>query len=131
MVKIQTGGQIKGKGQVYLVFLLSRYCELNQHGYTMQLWGDIVLEHPELFPKLPKDAFALNWGYESDHHIYVQTKVFQKAGIPNYVCPGTSSWNSIAGRTDNMFNNIRNAALSGLNNGVCGFLITDWGDNGH
>lgn len=121
----------KGTGQVYLDFLLSLYQEVRQHAYTMQYWGDIVLEHPELIPKLPKDAIALNWGYEADHLFEEETHAFQQADIPFYVCPGTSSWNSIAGRTDNMLNNIRNAAYFGLKHGACGFLNTDWGDNGH
>lgn len=120
-----------GKGQVYLDFLLSLYREVRQRGYSMQYWGDIVLEHPELIPNLPRDAIALNWGYEADHPFAEETRAFQQAGIPFYVCPGTSSWNSIAGRTDNMLNNIRNAAIFGLNHGACGFLNTDWGDNGH
>ena len=120
-----------GKGQVYLEFLLSLYREVRQRGFTMQYWGDIVLEHPELIPNLPKDAIALNWGYEADHPFEEETRAFQQAGIPFYVCPGTSSWNSIAGRTDNMLNNIRNASIFGLKNGACGFLNADWGDNGH
>jgi hexosaminidase len=45
--------------------------------------------------------------------------------------PGTSSWNSIAGRTDNCLANLRSAAETGLARGATGYLITDWGDNGH
>jgi hypothetical protein len=97
----------------------------------MQYWGDIVLQHPELIPQLPVDAIALNWGYEGDHLFQAETKAFRDAGVPFYVCPGTSSWNSIAGRTQNMLNNIRNAAYFGLINGAIGLLVTDWGDNGH
>jgi len=47
------------------------------------------------------------------------------------VCPGTSSWNSIAGRTENGITNLRAAAENGLKHGATGYLITDWGDNGH
>lgn len=121
----------KGVGQVYLNYLLALYHSLKQRGYTMQFWGDIVLQHPELIPQLPKDAIALNWGYEADHPFESETKHFQEANVPYYVCPGTSSWNSIAGRTDNMINNIRNGAYFGLKYGAIGFIITDWGDNGH
>ena len=54
-----------------------------------------------------------------------------RSGIAFYVCPGTSSWCSIAGRTDNAIGNLRNAAESGLKNGAIGYLNTDWGDMGH
>jgi len=121
----------QGQGQVYLAFLRSLHQNVSRRGYTMQFWGDIVLEHPELIPQLPTDAIALNWGYEGDHPFDVETNAFKEAGVPFYVCPGTSSWNSIAGRTQNMLNNIRNAAYFGHKNGAIGYLVTDWGDNGH
>jgi hexosaminidase len=121
----------QGQGEVYLEFLHSLYQDVSRRGYTMQFWGDIVLEHPELIPQIPTDAIALNWGYENDHPFEAETKAFRDAGVPFYVCPGTSSWNSIAGRTQNMLNNIRNAAYFGHKNGANGCLVTDWGDNGH
>jgi hexosaminidase len=121
----------KGKAQVYLDYLLSLYREVKCRDYTMQFWGDIVLEHPNLIPQLPKDVVALNWGYEANHPFDEESKAFHNAGVPFYVCPGTSSWNSIAGRVDNMILNIRNAAYYGLINGAVGLLNTDWGDNGH
>ncbi|MFN2107569.1 MAG: glycoside hydrolase, partial [Candidatus Promineifilaceae bacterium] len=57
--------------------------------------------------------------------------IFARSGIPFYVCPGTSSWNTVGGRTSNAVNNMQNAAENGLNHGATGYLITDWGDNGH
>ena len=51
--------------------------------------------------------------------------------MPWWVCPGTSSWNSLAGRTENCLANLRAAARAGLAHGATGFLNTDWGDNGH
>ncbi len=57
--------------------------------------------------------------------------MFAAANIPFYVCPGTSSWNTFAGRTDNAIANLRSAAENGLKHKAIGYLITDWGDNGH
>ena len=67
----------------------------------MQCWGDIVLEHPELIPELPRDATALNWGYEADHPFDDEGAKFARAGIDFQVCPGTSAWLSLGGRTQN------------------------------
>ena len=97
----------------------------------MQFWGDIIIEHPELVPELPRDSIGLEWGYEADHPFAEQGEHFARAGVPFYVCPGTSSWNTIAGRTDNALGNLLNAAENGLKYGACGYLNTDWGDNGH
>ncbi len=121
----------RGKGQVYLDYLLKLYREVKARGRTMQFWGDIVMEHPELVSQLPRDAIALEWGYEADHPFDENGARYAAAGIPFYVCPGASSWNSIAGRTENALQNLRNAAKNGLKHGAAGYLITDWGDNGH
>jgi hexosaminidase len=74
---------------------------------------------------------AMEWGYEANHPFADHGARFAAAGIPFYVVPGTSSWNSILGRTDNALENLRNAAENGLRNGATGFLLTDWGDFGH
>ena len=121
----------QGKGRVYLDFLLKLYREVKGRGYTMQFWGDIIMAYPELVPELPRDLIALEWGYEADHPFDDHAAKLATAGIPFYVCPGTSSWNTIAGRTDNALKNLQNAAQNGFKHGAVGYLITDWGDNGH
>ncbi|OME31414.1 hypothetical protein BSK63_15130 [Paenibacillus odorifer] len=123
--------ETQGKGQLYLSFLQKIYELVTKRGKTMQFWGDIIIQHPELIPQLPKDIIAMEWGYSAEHPFESDTLKFREAGIPFYVCPGTSSWNSITGRTDNMLANLRSAAIHGKNNGAIGYLITDWGDFGH
>lgn len=123
--------QQRGKERVYLDFLLKIYTLVKQHGRTMQFWGDIILHRPELVPELPKDIIALEWGYEADHPFDRDAAIFAAAGVPFYVCPGTSTWLSIAGRTHNALANLQSAAENGLKHGAIGYLITDWGDWGH
>ena len=97
----------------------------------MHFWGDIILQHPELLAELPRDVRPLCWGYEAGHPFDQQAAAFAAADLPFYVCPGTSSWNSLVGRTDNMLANLRSAATAGLRHGAAGYLVTDWGDHGH
>ncbi len=120
-----------GKGRVYLDFLRKIYDRVTARGLTMQFWGDIINQYPELVPEIPKDTIALEWGYEADHDFPEKSKLFADSGVPFYVCPGTSSWRTIAGRTDNCTGNIRNAVENGLKHGAIGVLNTDWGDEGH
>jgi hypothetical protein len=120
-----------GLGAVYFDFLKKIYAEVTARGQTMQFWGDIILNHPELVPQLPHDAIAMNWGYDAEHDFAGQTAQLAQAGIPFYVCPGTSTWITLLGRTDNAIANIRNATENGLSNGAIGVLNTDWGDWGH
>lgn len=121
----------QGKGRVYLDFVLKIYELVKGHGRTMQFWGDIINQYPELVPEIPKDTIALEWGYEATHDFDGKSKLFAESGVPFYVCPGTSSWCTIAGRTDNCLGNIRNAVENGLKYGAIGVLNTDWGDRGH
>jgi hypothetical protein len=121
----------KGAGRVYLDFLLKIYQDVKRRGKTMQFWGDILMNHPKLVAELPRDVIALEWGYESFHDFAGHGAIFAASGIPFYVCPGTSSWRTVAGRSDNALDNLRNAAENGLKNGAVGYLITDWGDEGH
>lgn len=120
----------RGVGRVYLDFL-TQIRALIPGSHTMQFWADIILNHPELIPELPGESVALIWGYEADHPFARQCAQVAAAGVPFYVCPGTSSWNTLAGRTDNALANLLNAAENGLKHGAVGYLNTDWGDNGH
>lgn len=121
----------KGKGEVYLEFFQRIHSEVTKRGKTMQFWADIVFEYPEIIEKLPKDVIALVWGYEAEHPFAELSESMNENGFMYYVCPGTSSWNSIAGRTENAIKNLQNAAINGKNNSASGMLITDWGDHGH
>ena len=120
-----------GEGRVYLDFVTRIADQIRQRGRTPMIWADIILQHPDCIKELPKDVVALIWGYEADHPFEKQCRMVRETGTPFYVCPGTSSWMSLAGRTANMRANIRSAAAAGLANGAEGFLLCDWGDWGH
>jgi hypothetical protein len=120
-----------GAGRVYLEYLLGIHALVRRHGRTMHFWGDIIIQHPELVAELPGGVVVLEWGYEADHPFDENGTEFARSGIPFFVCPGTSSWNAIAGRTSNCLANVDNATGNGLRHGAIGVLTTDWGDNGH
>jgi len=123
--------QARGVERVYLDFLSAIRRLVSAHGRRMMFWGDIILNHPELIRHLPHDVIALCWGYEATSDLDESARRFAQAGVPFYVCPGTSSWLSISGRTDNMLANQQSAAQAGIKHGAIGYLNTDWGDHGH
>jgi hypothetical protein len=120
-----------GKARVYLEFVRAVHQLVAARGRRMQMWGDFVVRHRELARELPRDAILLDWGYEADHPFAAEAQLFAASGLEFRVCPGTSSWQSIAGRTTNALANMRNAAENGLAAGASGLLVTDWGDRGH
>jgi hexosaminidase len=140
----------RGKGLVYLDFLKKIHREVSRRDRTMMFWGDIILKYPKLIPELAKigradlpvgldarqsvpnrNLIALNWGYEANHPFEREARQFARSKIPFYVCPGTSTWQTLIGRHDNALANLRAAAKAGRNHGAIGYLITDWGDGGH
>jgi hypothetical protein len=138
----------KGQGRVYLDFLKQIHREISARGKRMMFWGNIILKYPKLILELAKlcrntlprvradrqvspAIIALSWGYEADHPFDREASLFAKAKIPFYVCPGTSTWQTLIGRHDNALANLRAAAIAGHKHGAIGYLITDWGDGGH
>ena len=122
----------RGKGRVYLDYLRQLHALCQGYGVTMQFWSDIIVrDEPELVAELPRDVIALEWGYEADYPFAEHAALIEASGRSFYVCPGTGSWNTLAGRTDNTLANIANAVRNGFAHGALGVLTTDWGDNGH
>ena len=120
-----------GVGRIYLDYLLKIYREVKARGLTMQFWGDIIVHHPDLVRELPHDVIALEWGYDAAHPFDEHGAIFADSGVPFYVCPGTSTWNTLVGRTDNAITNLLSAAENGRKHGAIGYLNTEWGDRGH
>lgn len=119
-----------GVGRVYLNHILRVHDIVKKYGRTMMMWGDIILQHPELIKEIPKDVIMLNWGYEAGHN-YATTKQFAETGLRQFICPGTSSWNVLFPRINNSNTNIRSFIQSGVEVSAEGMLNTDWGDDGH
>lgn len=148
--------EARGRAAVYAEHLNRLLAGLHDDGCEVLFWGDILREHPELVAQLPREqTVALTWWYEApvaDPQIPESMRAlvaefglseqaqqgfrghvpaFVEAGVPFWVCPGTSTWNSLLGRWTNAHANLLDAAEVGLGQGAGGFLITDWGDNGH
>ncbi len=123
--------QKKGKAQVYLEHIKKLYKLARARGKRMMMWGDIVLDHPEVIQQLPKDMLALNWGYNAQKNWNPSCRAFAKAGLEFWVCPGVNSWCTIFPQTEVARANIRKFAEAGKRHGATGLLNTDWGDDGH
>jgi hypothetical protein len=121
----------KGAERVYLEFLSKIRKLAAQRGRTVQFWGDIILRRPELIGELPDGVIALDCGYEASKDFDDSGAKFAAGGVPYYVCPGTSTYLTLAGRTYLARPNLLSAAQNGLRHGAIGFLNTNWGEGGH
>ena len=148
-----------GKERVYVDHLLRIIQPLVDNGYTVHYWADIVRKDPALARDLPDGAVPVCWTYEAPRapgdaatHLDptirtlldqlgvdleaasgfdANTRPLADAGVPFWVAPGTSAWDSLIGRVDNAQANLLDAARTGCERDAGGYLITDWGDNGH
>jgi hexosaminidase len=121
----------RGRAAVYLEFVAKVCGMARRHGKRPQFWADIALEHPEALGELPDDLIGLAWGYEPDAPFARWCDQLRRAGRDVWVCPGTSCWRSITGRTTERRGNLLAAARDGAANGATGYLVTAWGDLGH
>lgn len=122
--------QARGRGQLYLDHVLRLRGLAAQHEKRLQMWADILHEHPELIAAVPDDITLLDWRYEDDP-AYPTVDAIAQQGRRFLVCPGTSAWNTVFPRLDNAISNIRGFTLAGARAGAVGQLNTDWGDYGH
>ncbi len=147
----------RGKTEVYLEHVDRIARPLVRQGYDVLIWGDILREDPALAAKLlPDGVVAVPWHYEQPWPDELRAQVPERAmrtlaeldhdplngfrsqmealagtDIPVEIAPGTATWNSLIGRIDNAYGNLLDAAVQGIEFGAGGYLITDWGDNGH
>ena len=121
-----------GVGKVYTDYL-NKVCALATKKYskTPMFWSDIVFDHEEQLPNIPKNAIVMDWGYETEQHFDRNCRKLSELGLRYYVCPGTSMWCSFTGRSNNAMLNIMEAAECGEYYGAEGFLLTEWGDGGN
>ncbi|MBQ3099362.1 MAG: family 20 glycosylhydrolase [Clostridia bacterium] len=122
----------KGVGRVYTEYL-NKVCDLvtNKYKKTPMFFDDIVFKHPEELANIPKNAVVMQWGYEGEQQFDRNCRMIKEHGLRFFVCPGTSMWGSITGRMNNAVINICTAAECGNYYGAEGFLLTEWGDDGH
>ena len=121
----------RGRAPVYFDFVHKVVSEVRRHGFKPMFWADIALSHPDKIGMMPSDLLSLAWGYEPDSDFDKWGHTLKHSGREFWVCPGTSAWRSIIGRSVERRGNIDAAIAAAKRHGATGLLITDWGDLGH
>jgi hypothetical protein len=116
-----------GVGVVYAGFVNKILGIIIEHGKTPMMWGDIILNHPEIISSFPKETVFLNWGYAPDVTCE-STGKFSDAKVPFCVCPGVMGWSRFANNINDASVNIRKMISYGNVYGALGVLNTNWGD---
>lgn len=117
-------------GRLYIDFAKKLVTYLQAKGKTVQIWGDILLQHPEVIHELPETVEYLNWHYFADIK-EADIEIFSKMGKTQIVCPSTNSWARFCENVAMEELNISRMTELGWKHGAIGVLNTNWGDYGH
>ena len=129
--KTEAYAKAHGVRELYLNYLTELAHFMHEHHRTPLVWGDVLNHYPETLARLPQPMIFVDWGYDHNYPFHQTLPRLAQAGVKFLAAPGTSTWNSITGRTEDMLANIHAATLHTRQNGGLGILLTDWGDAGH
>ncbi len=119
------------KEDVYIDYLLPLLKHVKKYQKTPMIWGDVLVNHPEVLSRLPKDLIFIDWGYNLNYDFASHAKMLKENKVKFMMAPGTSSWSCITGRYNDMVATITNSSNAVKEYGGLGLLVTDWGDIGH
>lgn len=115
--------------EIHLQHYLKVFEICKKYNKKVMMYSDILLNHPEIIDKLPKDIIPVDWHYRPDY-IYPSTITFASKGFNYIVSP--SVWNFVTTFPINYlaFPNIKYITLAGINNSSMGMINSNWGDFG-
>ncbi len=122
--------KLGSRTKLYTSFLKKIIQAVNRRGRIAMFWNDIIIEEPALAKELPPDTIQLEWDYTPDASLR-DSRLTQAGGLPLYICPGCSGWNTFLNNIHVASQNIINYAKKGRKFKAGGLLNTDWGDFGH
>ena len=115
--------------EIHLQHYLKVYDICKKYNKKVMMYSDILLNHPEIIEKLPKDIIPVDWHYRPETD-YSSTAKFNNAGFKYIVSP--TVWNFVTAfpANFNAFPNIKNITVSGIKNDAIGMINSNWGDYG-
>jgi hexosaminidase len=102
---------------------------VKKYGKKPMMYGDIILDHPEILKKIPNDVVMVDWHYGPAFE-YPSPEIFKNAGFPYVVSPAVWNFSGPFPNYINTFLNVYYLNLDGYNNGSLGILCSNWNDFG-
>ena len=110
--------------QPLLSYLISR-------GKRPMIWGDMLLQSPDLLDELPKGTVVLPWNYDAGVDYAAMLEPLRERDIDFIVCPGILNSNRLLPDFDTALDNIRGLVATADSMGALGVMATVWDDGGH
>jgi hexosaminidase len=113
-----------------------------KRGKEPMIWGDMITGmylgaeaakwREALESDLWRKSLIANWDYSPSSKEYFRNKIriFKDRGLRQVACPGLSNWNKYYPNFDVALENLKNFLSAAAEEGIEGFLVTAWGDDG-
>jgi hypothetical protein len=92
------------------------------------MWGDILMQYPELLDRLPKDVLIGTWNYDAKETFKEFIDPFKNSGHEFWVVPGVLNSRRIYPDFNKAFKNIKVFVEEGFEAGATGVLNCFWDD---
>ena len=116
---------------------------VRERGKVPLLWGDMIagmylretereLWKPVLENPVWREAVIANWDYTPSpvEHFREKIRLFKERGYEQVACPALWNWNRYYPDFDTALANLKNFLQAAREEGVKGFMVTAWGDDG-
>lgn len=115
---------------VYLYHINRLNEMLKPYDKQILMWGDIIGNHPEIIPLLPKNITVMAWAYHAADNFDGVIDPLSRSGLDFWVAPGVNCWSNIFPNMREAEINIYNLIRDGYKYNTKGVLNTSWDDDG-
>lgn len=113
-----------GKAGVYAEYF-APLCEwVLAQGRRPCLWADMLIEHPEVLERLPKETILFDWHYHQSP--IDSSRMFRDAGFNVVCCPAVRSYDSAWCHLDATYENVDAHFSAAGEVGALGVMVTTW-----
>ncbi|XP_046981573.1 uncharacterized protein LOC124550870 isoform X1 [Schistocerca americana] len=117
-------------------------CGGGQEGAARQLWHLLSLPPSVTLmlcanslqpaaPALPSNVVLVQYGFQADYNFVDAAQDYYARGVTMCLCPGTASWNSLAGCPEAAVCNTYRAARAAVSTGSLGVVVAHWSGSHH
>ncbi len=99
-------------------------------GKRTLIWGDIIMDYPEILDLLPGYILTGAWNYDARESFAEFIDPLKNAGFDFTISPGVLNSNRLFPDYQMTFTNIRNFINEGYQKGTKGVFLTVWDDGG-
>jgi len=119
-----------GPARIYADHVTHVDSMLSALGKKTIIWGDIVLEHPEVLQMIPERVIMGAWNYSPSESFARFIDPLVEAGFDFTIAPGVLNSNRLIPDFRMTTTNIRNFINEGYEKGTVGVYFTSWDDGG-